>query len=165
MSNDTTHAALTPEMQAMINSMITGAIKDALSAMGPIIQSVALTPEKLLEMERLRRAPSESQEKAIAREKRERALMKEDLDEARRNTERTQKTCTHKDKNMRWAVSLIHNFPDRQARGVCTHCHLMIEPTHWEIGTPDERNPRGKARIVEAHPLYHIVTELESTPQ
>jgi hypothetical protein len=164
--NTPKHESLSPEQQAFINVSISAAVREAISAMGPILQSVAMTPEKMLEMERLRRAPSEDEVKAKQREARERALMKEDIEEARRNTERMQKQCPgpHKDKNGRYSISLIHNYPDRQARGVCTHCHLMIEPTHWEIGPPDEKNPRGKAHLVKAHELYHIVAEIENTP-
>ena len=159
------NTALSHEQQAYINSSISAAVREALTALGPILQSVAVTPEKMLEMERLRREPSDAEKKAKLREARERALMKEDLEEAARNTELKQKNCPkgHRDENNRYAIALIHNYPDRQPRGVCTHCHLLIEPTHWEIGAPDEKNPRGKAYLVKAHPLYYIVAELENT--
>ena len=165
--NNTHHEQFNADQQAQINSSISAAVKEAIAAMAPLFQSIAMTPEKMLEMERLRRAPSEDEVKEKQREARERALMKEDIEEARRNTERMQKQCPgpHKDKNGRYSISLIHNYPDRQARGVCTHCHSLIEPTHWEIGAPDEKNPRGKAHLVKAHPLYYIVAEIENTPQ
>lgn len=156
--------APTPETQAIINSMVSAAVKEAISGvfenMKPMMESIALTPEKLAKAEELRRAPDPAK---VAREARERQLMKEDIDEARRNVARAQKNCTHKDLNRKYSISLIHNYPDRGTRGVCTHCHLMIEPCHWEIGAPDAKNPRGTPVLIAESPLYHIVRELEAT--
>jgi hypothetical protein len=144
--------------------MVSSAVKEAISGvfanMKPMMESIALTPEKLAKAEELRRAPDPAK---VAREARERALMKEDIDEARRNVARAQKNCTHKDLNQKYSISLIHNYPDRQTRGVCTHCHLMLEPTHWTIEAPDPQRPRGKPVLVAEHPLYHLVRELEAT--
>lgn len=162
MSETPKHDALSPEMQAMINSMVSSAIREAFTGLAPVLQSIALTPEKMLEMERQRRAPDPA---LVAREARERAMMREDLEKARRDKERIQQACPHKDANMRWSISLIHNYPDRQTRGVCVHCHSLLEPKHWEIGAPDAQNPRGKPHLVAEHPQYHIVREIESTPQ
>ena len=154
-----------PAEQAYINSSISAAVKEAIMAMAPILQSVAMTPEKMLEMERLRRAPGEDEVRAKQREARERKLMKEDLQEAERNKKWIQDNCPgpHKDKNGKWSISIIHNYPDRMPRGVCTHCHLFIEPTHWEIGSPTDKHPRGEPRLVPASPLYKTVLEIEQT--
>lgn len=154
-------STLTPEMQATINASISQAVAEVFKNMGPMLERISLTPEKLAEAEKLRRAPDPA---LVAREARERALMREDLEKARRDTEIMQKNCTHKDNNMRWSISLVHNYPDRQSRGICTHCFKYFQPTHWEIGPPDVENPRGKAFLVKEDPMYHIIREIESTP-
>lgn len=164
MSNEqkiqTPNSVLTPEAQAFMNQSISAAVREVFLQMAPMMQSIALTPEKLAEAERIRREPDPN---VKAREIRERLLMKEDLDAAREQKERMQANCTHKDPNMRWAVSLIHNYPDRQTRGVCVHCHSLFEPTHWEIGAPDATHPRGNPVLVKAHAQYHIVREVEAS--
>lgn len=147
----------TPSEQAAINSSISAAVREAITAMAPLFQSIALTPEKILEMERQRRAPSEDEIRAKQREARERLLMKEDIDEARRTQELAQKSCTHKDTNGRWSVSQIHNYPDRQARGICVRCHRLFEPTRWTIQAPDKDHPRGKPVLVKADSDYASV--------
>jgi hypothetical protein len=146
-----------PAEQASINALVSAAVKEALIAMGPVLERVALTPEKILEMERQRRAPTEDQVREAQREARERALMREDLQEARRTQELTQKNCSHKDVNLRWSVSQIHNYPDRQARGICVRCHRMFQPVRWEIVAPDAQHPRGKPVLVKADPDYASV--------
>lgn len=147
----------TPAEQASINALISGAVREAITAMAPMFQSIALTPEKILEMERQRRAPSEDEVRAKQREARERLLMKEDLEEAERTKQLAQKSCTHKDTNGRWSVSKISNYPDRSPRGICVRCHRFFQPTRWTIEAPDKDHPRGKPVLVKADPDYAAV--------
>ena len=65
-------AALTPEVMAFMNASISATVKELFASMGPLLQSIALTPEKMAEAERLRRAPTEEQLQSKDREKRER---------------------------------------------------------------------------------------------
>lgn len=148
-----------PAAQGAINALITNAVREVFLAMAPTLQSIALTPEKLAEAEKLRRAPDPA---VVAREARERALMRQDLAEAEQRKLQIQANCTHKDANQKWSISLVHNYPDRQTRGICTHCFKWFEPMHWEIGAPDDKNPRGKAILVKESPDYHVVREIEA---
>lgn len=148
-----------PVSQATVNQMISSAVAEVFKNMAPMFQQIALTPEKLAEAERLRREPDP---KVVAREARERALMREDLREAEERKRVLQANCTHKDANQKWSISLVHNYPDRQTRGICTHCFKWFEPMHYEIGAPDDKNPRGKAILVKESPDYHVVREIEA---
>jgi hypothetical protein len=145
---------LSPEGAAFITSLVTAAVKEA-------VANVALTPEKLQQMEELRRAPSAEQKAAEAREKRERANLAADLADQQKNKEALQATCGHKYPTGGWAISIVHNFPDRAPRGFCHLCSLWIAPRQWVILAPDAENPRGKPVIQPAHPLYGVVLEIE----
>lgn len=150
-------AALTPDMQAFINASIQAAVSGVFTQIAPVLQSIALTPEKL----QAAMKPYEDPAK-VARELRERQQMKEQDAEARRNTALRQKNCPHQDKNGNWAIDLVHNFPDHQPRGVCPLCHVWIHPQEWRIEAPDAANPKGHAKIVPEHPLYQVVRLLEA---
>lgn len=98
----------------------------------------------------------------LAREKREASKTKRDMEQKNRIIAESQKRCSHKyRKSGVWAISTVHNHPDRQTRGHCNLCRLDIEPQHWEIQY-DPNNIEGKAVLVPEHPQYHIVREIEA---
>ncbi len=66
---------MTPEAQAYTNQLVTNAVKEIFAQMAPLLQSIALTPEKLAEAEKLRRAPTEDELAKKLREAREKKLM------------------------------------------------------------------------------------------
>ena len=148
-----------PEAQAAMSAMMSSAIKEIFASIQPLLQSVALTDEKLQKIAH----PGPSPETA-AREKREKQLMMEEQAENRRNREAVQKSCPHRYPSGALAISCVHNYPDRQPRGVCQICMLVITPREWRIGPPtlDGKNPRGVAYIAEPHPLYSLVLEKEN---
>jgi len=148
---------LTPEAQAYANYLIDESVKGVFAQLGPVLQSIALTPEKLAEAEALRRAPDP---KLVARELRERKLMQQEQEENRQNLLRNQANCPHKYPTGQWAVNPVRNYPDRQERFICSLCQTFFQPKRWEIGPPDADNPRGRAYIAEAHPQYHLVREV-----
>jgi len=150
---------MTPEAQAYTNQLVTNAVKEIFAQMAPLLQSIALTPEKLAEAEKLRRAPTAEELAKKAREKREKKLMMEEAAENRANQERHQAACTHRDENERWAVQVVHNFPDRQPRFLCPKCQSFFEPRRWVVGAPDAENPRGRAYIADEHPQYQMLMQ------
>lgn len=134
-------------------------IKEMFAQFAPILQDMALTPEKLKEALKPYVDPA-----ALAREMREREMNRKQFLENRKITAEMQARCPHKDKNERWAINLQHNFPDRQSRGICPLCHDLIEPAHWVIPGPgfDGGNGPGEPYVAAEHPLYHVVRFLES---
>jgi hypothetical protein len=154
---ETPKELLTPAAQAYTNNLINEAIKGVFAQLGPVLESIALTPEKLAQAEALRRAPDPA---LVARELRERKLMQQDQEENRANLLRNQANCPHKYPTGQWAVSVVRNYPDRQERFCCMLCQSFFEPRHWAINAPDTENPRGRAVIVDAHPQYAAVREV-----
>lgn len=142
---------LNPESQAYTSHLISEAVKEIFLQLGPLLESVALTPEKLAKAEELRRAPDP---KLVARELRERKLMQQEDAENRANLLRTQTNCPHHYPTGQWSISAIHNYPDRMPRFCCHLCMSLFAPKRWEIGAPDAENPRGKPYIADEHPLY-----------
>jgi hypothetical protein len=159
---ETPRELISPEAQAYVNASINEAIRGIFTQLAPVLQSIALTPEKIAEAERLRRAPTEEEMAHKLREERERKQWGEDEKANRANQIARQKNCPHKDAKQNWSVSLVHNYPDHQARGLCMLCHKLFEPKHWIIAAPDANNPRGRAMLVEPDPQYFIVQILES---
>ena len=145
---------LNPASQAYMNSLIGAAIREAMAGMAPILQSIALTPEKIEAMEAARRAPTSDQAAAAARSKREKALMKEELEQNRKNLNASQENCLHRYVSGALSVSAIRNYPDRQSRFVCHRCMAVFYPREWRINAPTAEFPRGVEQIVDAHPLY-----------
>jgi len=154
--------ALDPTVQAYMNSSISAAVKEIFASMGPVFEKISLTPEKLALAEKIRRAPTEEQEAAKARERRELKNMQADEAENRKNRERIQAACPHKYKTGLSSIGTIHNFPDRQARGMCMQCSIQIHPREWVILAPSAEHPRGVPMVRDAHPLYHLVLEAEA---
>ena len=144
-------AMLTPESQAATNALITSAVRAVFESLAPMLASMALTPEKMAEAEKLRRAPDPV---AVARSIREKQLMMADLRAAEEQKIASQSACSHQHANGSWAWHTTHNFVDRQPRFSCPHCALWCHPREWRIGAPTETEPRGHAYIQPEHPLY-----------
>jgi hypothetical protein len=149
-------SALNPEAAAFINMSISAAVKEIFKEMAPILQSIALTPEKIAEAETLRRA---ADPKTVAREKREKHLQHLEMEENRQQLLRTRAACAHRYPSGQTAINPVRNFPDRAARGICVLCQEFFEPRRWVIDPPDRDNPRGVPRIADAHPQYKLVLE------
>jgi hypothetical protein len=154
-------ALITPEAQAFVNASISAAIKEAVagvfSSLGPILKDMQMTPDKI----RAANTPYIDPAKE-ARNKRETEKSKADEKELRAMDAARKAACPHMDQNQRSSIRLIHNYPDRQPRGICPICHDIIFPRHWEILAPDAENPKGKAVLVDAHPHYRTVELLEA---
>jgi len=144
-------AMRTPEAQATINATIAEAVRSVFASLAPMFASMALTPEKIAEAEKIRRAPDPA---TVARELRERKLMQQDLAEAEQQKREQQNACPHQYPTGQLTWHVIRNFPDRQARFSCPLCALWVTPREWRIAAPDAENPRGRAFIAEEHPLY-----------
>jgi hypothetical protein len=149
--------AFSPEQLAMINDSTRAAVQAAIAAMGPLLESIAVTPAKLREANRPYIDP-----KVYAREQRESMKSKQDEAEIARITKARRDACPHLDKNGRASINLVHNQPDHQPRGVCVICSDWIHPKEWRIGPPTDAEPRGRAYLVEPHKDYKIVMQLES---
>lgn len=146
-------------MDAQQKAEVKEIIKEVFSGFAPVLEKIALTPEKLREANKPYEDPA-----AIARELRERQQLREQENERLRNDKARQEACPHKDKNEKWAINLQHNYPDHQPRGLCPLCGICIEPAHWVIPGAgfDGGNGLGKPYIVPEDKLYHIVRYLES---
>jgi len=153
--------AKTMQATSDVQLLVAAAVKEAVSGvflqLGPLLESISMTPEKIREANKPYKDPA-----VIARELREMMIWKEDEAEQRRLTRARQDACLHQDANGRSSISLIHNFPDRQPRGVCMKCHDYIHPREWRIGAPDAKHPRGVPFLVEPHKNYAVVMALES---
>lgn len=158
-------SALSPEQMAIINTTTANAVQEAIGALMkgllPAFKEMAFTPEKFREATRVDADPKILAR--ILREERESLKSKQDEAEIARITAARRAACPHVDKNGRSSINLCHNQPDHQPRGVCVVCHDWIHPREWRIGVVDDKNPRGKAYLVEAHKDYRIVLQLEST--
>lgn len=152
-------SAMTPEQLGAQNAMISAAVKEAVAGvfanLGPLLEKMAITPEKLREANKPYVDPAK-----IARQAREMALWRADMEEQRKKQQEYQDNCLHQDDNLRSSIRLIQNYPDRQPRGICVKCHAMIEPKHWVIGPPDANNPRGRAYLEDAHKNYLTVLQI-----
>jgi hypothetical protein len=150
---------LTPSAQSYINANTAAMVRELFTQLAPLLKDISLSPEKLKLMEDLRRAPSEDQEKAAARSKREKALMVAEQNENAKNLANRQAGCNHRYKTGALSLGIVRNYPDRQPRGVCMVCSLWLSPREWKIGPASEEWPRGKEYIADAHPQYSLVLE------
>ena len=157
-------SALSPEQMAMVNSATQAAVQEAIksvfASLTPVLQDMALTPEKI----RAANTPLPDPKKAALelRELRESLKSKEDEAQIARITKARREACPHLDKNGRSSVCLVHNQPDHAPRGICVTCHDWIHPREWVIDAPDPITGKQNAHIREAHPHYKIVLQLES---
>jgi|HubBroStandDraft_4_1064222.scaffolds.fasta_scaffold218557_1 hypothetical protein len=156
---------LTPEAQGFMNEMVASAVaeamKGALAGFIPALKEMALTPEKIRLI--THPEPNAKEVAALLREQRESLKSKEDEAEVRRATQARQDNCPHTYSNKSDSIALVHNFPDRQTRGVCLICHKMIHPRHWVIDAPDNLTGKSQAHIVDADPAYSRVRNIEAT--
>jgi hypothetical protein len=118
-------AALTPEVQAYMNSSLSMAVKEIFASMGPLLSSIALTPEKLAQAEALRRAPDPA---AVARELRERKMTQQEAEENRANLLRNQAACPHRYPTGQLSTNVVRNYPDRRERFICMLCQSFFQP-------------------------------------
>lgn len=152
-------SAFSPEQLAAVTQMTSAAVRETVAeifkSLGPALAGMALTPEKIQALTKPYVDPAKE-----ARSKREMLLWKQE-EEARIKSEREAKdNCRHLDKRGQTSIRLIRNFPDRNPRGICMHCHDLIHPREWRIGTPDEKNPRGRAYLVDQHKDYMTVVHI-----
>lgn len=154
-------SAPTPEQlanqNAMISAAVTEAVKQVFASLAPVLKEIALTPEKLRDINKPYKDPA-----AIARELREMTLWKADEAENRRLEKQRQDNCLHQDERGQSSLRIIRNYADRQPRGICMHCHALITPKEWRIGAPDKDNPRGRAYLAEPHKNYQQVIQIAS---
>jgi hypothetical protein len=151
-------SALSPDQMALVNGMISAAVKEAVGGvfgqLGPILKDLALTPEKIQAMEDARRAPTKEQEDFKKRMEREKREFSEQDAETRAKIRAMQDSCPHRDENDKEAICLVHNYPDRQVRGICPICWSLIEPRHWAIEAPDPKTGKTKPILIPAHRDY-----------
>jgi hypothetical protein len=154
---------LSPVGRGFVNDMVSTAVRESVRAifaeMAPILQGMALTPEKL----DLLRTPKKNEEQ-VARElrnMRESRKSKEDEAQLRRDRAAMQSNCPHKYPNNTDSISLIHNMPSRQVAGICVLCHSLIEGKRWTILAPDPETGKERAVIADAHPDYNRVLQIE----
>ena len=155
-------SAPTPEQIALTNSLVKAcgareAVTAVFASLKPVLQDMALTPEKLREANR----PYEDPKKA-ARELRESLKSKQDEAQIQKDVAARRARCTHSYVNGVSAVNCVHNFFDNQPRGVCMICMDWITPREWRIGPPDAENPRGKPFLAPAHPAYLTVLQIDA---
>jgi hypothetical protein len=153
--------ALTPELLATINAATSAAVKEAVSGifsnLAPLLKDMAVTPEKLREGMRPYVDPDKER-----REIREKMKFRQDEEDKERQDRARQDNCLHRDQNGRSSIQVVHNFFDRQPRGICALCGDWIHPKEWRIGKPTEEHPRGAPYCVEPHKNYQTVRELDS---
>jgi hypothetical protein len=153
-------APTTAEMgaqNAAISAAVQEAVKAVFASLAPHLKEMAITPEKLREANKPYVDPA-----AVARQMREGERTRQEQALIDANTKAQRDNCPHLDQNGRSTIQLVHNFPDRQTRGICSHCHDLIHPKEWRIGAPTNDEPRGKAYLAEPHKNYITVRQLES---
>jgi hypothetical protein len=154
-------AVINAETQGYINASISAAVREAVAgvfaSLGPILKDMALTPDKIRDATKPYVDPLKE-----ARNKRETEKSKADERENRAAEAARKAACPHLDQNSRPSIRLVHNYPDRQPRGLCVICQDLITPRMWVIGPPDAENPKGRAYLQDAHKNYNIVLQLES---
>lgn len=140
-------------------NLVHSTIASVMEQFAPLLKDIALTPEKLREANKPYVDPAN-----VARELRLKEQQREQDKDKRANLAAQQANCTHKDDNEKWAFNLTHNFPDHMPRGECPLCFLYVEPAHWVIPGPgfDGGNGVGQPYITPAHPLYSVISLLES---
>ena len=160
--NNNRSSAFSPEQLAQITENSSALVKETVAAifasLGPALQGMALTPEKIQALTKPYVDPLTE-----ARKKREMKLWKQDEEERLKNERAVKDACRHIDKRGQTSIRLIRNYPDRQPRGICVLCHDLITPKEWRIGAPDEKNPRGVAYLAAPHKDYAAVMHLVAT--
>jgi hypothetical protein len=130
-------------------------VKDVIESLMPLLSQLALTPEKVALMVQEMKKPY-IDPAVEARKLRERKEMARDIAAGLVMKLEAQKRCPHRDKNS-WKINPVNNHPDGRVRGVCMACQDWFQPKHWEIMA------NGEPVLVDAHPLYHIVVEIDES--
>jgi len=155
---------LSPEAQGHQNVAMSAAISEAVSqavaqsvksifeGLAPVLRDLQLTPEKINDLKKPFVDPD-----VVARNLREARQTRKQDEENRKNNAALRANCPHQDQNQKDAISIIHNYPDHQVRGVCHVCMDLIEPRRWVIDAPDKVTGESKAHIEPAHKDYHRV--------
>jgi hypothetical protein len=147
------------ETKELVRGLVGDAVREMFKELAPVLQSIALTPEKLREAQKPYEDPAK-----LARQLHEKQQWQKQEMERSEAEKARQAACTHKDKNQKWAIRLQHNYPDFHPRGMCNNCGIFIHPAYWDyrpITNPDG-TITDKAILTKQHPLYHIVQEIES---
>jgi hypothetical protein len=158
-------SAPSPEMMAEITAQTSAAVQEAVQAsvaavfasLAPMLESLALTKEKIQEL----KAPF-IDPKVAAREKREAQMNREQIEEMNAAIAWRQSHCLHQDANGKDIIAINHNWTDRNPRGICMRCSLVIHPKEWRIGAPDPITGKSQAYIVEAHRDYPRVLAIDA---
>jgi len=143
-------------MSLAIKDAVAGAVAAAMAGLAPILKEVALTPEKLREINKPYVDPAKQ-----AREDRERDDWREEIAQQRAFVDATRANCSHLYRTGQEAIALVHNQLDRQVRGLCMLCHEWIFPREWTIDPPDEKNHKGLAKLRGPHKDYQRVVRIE----
>lgn len=134
-------------------------VKELFAEFMPVMQNMALTPDKLREAQKPYVDPME-----LARKNHERKEFQESERQRDADIRASQERCSHLDENGKYAIRVQRNFHDGMSRGICLHCMLMIEPAHWDWRpkTLPDGSLRHEAFVVQPHPLYYIVQQMEA---
>lgn len=156
-------ALINPAAQSYMNSAISSAVSEAVKSifenLAPMMKEMALTPEKIKALQT--KLPSEEEKKRKDRDERESAKSKADEAQLRLATAKFRANCSHRYPNSTEAINLIHNYPDRQTRGICVLCGDIISPREWIIEAPD-KDGRENAKIRDQHKDYLRVIAIEN---
>jgi hypothetical protein len=140
--------------------LIRETVKELIAELGPVFQSIALTPEKLREAQKPYEDPAK-----LARELHEQESWRRQEVEKEATRKALQESCPHKDKNGKLNISLQHNYHDHMPRGICMVCGIFIHPAYWDY-RPVTDEVTGKVQdkgfIVPEHKLYYLVRQLEA---
>jgi hypothetical protein len=158
--------ALTPAVQAYMNAQLKETVAAMFREFAPMMQSIALTPEKIQAMEDARRAPTAEVIARKARELRERKMQQAGIEEANQRRQALQDNCPHKYSNGQLSLAVISNRPDRQRLLICLKNHCMIVPGMWMVSAPTEEHPRGRVYFEKPHPDYRrLIQEYDTAHQ
>jgi len=153
---------MTPQAQAFMAQQTSAMLKEVFASLRETLSGIALTPEKIGLMEKLRREPSEDAAKAAARNKREKKMMIDEQTELAATRQRTIDQCPHRYKTGAVAVNLINNTFDGRPRGICVLCQVLIHGKQWAVSNPTEENPKGELYIEEGSPKAQLDLLLEA---
>jgi hypothetical protein len=130
-----------------IQEAVTAAVTAAIASLAPLLKAQAISPEQIAAIIEQSKIPYVDPNK-MKREQREGEMQRLHEADLRAAAERRKVNCTHmnKDKN---AISLVHNYPDRQVRGVCMLCNDLIHPREWRIAPPDPKTGRGRKGLID----------------
>lgn len=193
---------LTPSALGLQNSQIAAAVQEALArqesqtatavkeAIAATVAALMPAIERLTQLSPLEKEEAENIVRLKERFTREKAQMMAGDEEARQNNKKRQLSCSHRDQNEKSSICLSHcGWPDRQVRGICSHCHEFFQPAHYEVAAPSVVTMADAQKFIEyvertenirgitayfdpklhkvthllypAHPMYTKVLELE----